>query len=112
MDMNNLPEDNPGSDANNLDGKQHNNNSNNVEEEEDLLATTQGQMRRARPQFINYAKKAKRVDVKKLKENIWKELGLDDLPIITRSEGEVSNDRFYLSGLGKYLIANMFFPFA
>jgi condensin complex subunit 2 len=44
--------------------------------EEDLLAATQGQMgRRVRPEFVEYAKRAKRVDVKKLKENIWK--GLD-----------------------------------
>jgi condensin complex subunit 2 len=44
-------------------------------EEEDLLAATQGQqVRRVRPEFIQYAKKAKRVDVKKLKENIWKSL--------------------------------------
>lgn len=50
------------------------------DEEEDLLAATQGQLKRARPQTVNYAKKSKRVDVKKLKENIWKELALDKLP--------------------------------
>jgi len=43
--------------------------------EQDLLAATQGQTRRIRPEFVNYAKRAKRVDVRKLKENIWK--GLD-----------------------------------
>ncbi|TCD65915.1 hypothetical protein EIP91_002030 [Steccherinum ochraceum] len=43
--------------------------------EQDLLAATQGQSRRARPEYVNYAKRAKRVDVRKLKENIWK--GLD-----------------------------------
>jgi len=43
--------------------------------EQDLLAATQGQTRRVRPEFVNYAKRAKRVDVRKLKENIWK--GLD-----------------------------------
>jgi condensin complex subunit 2 len=43
-------------------------------EDEDLLAATQGQLKRVRPLFVNYAKKAKRVDVKKLKENIWKGL--------------------------------------
>lgn len=47
------------------------------EEEEDLLKATQGQVKRARPVFVNYARKAKRVDVKKLKENIWKELALE-----------------------------------
>lgn len=43
--------------------------------EQDLLAATQGQTRRVRPETVNYAKRAKRVDVRKLKENIWK--GLD-----------------------------------
>lgn len=47
------------------------------EEEDDLLKATQGQVRRARPVFVNYARKAKRVDVRKLKENIWKELALE-----------------------------------
>ncbi|CAL1714981.1 unnamed protein product [Somion occarium] len=43
--------------------------------EQDLLAATQGLTRRVRPEYVNYAKRAKRVDVRKLKENIWK--GLD-----------------------------------
>lgn len=43
--------------------------------EQDLLAVTQGMSRRVRPEFVNYARRAKRVDVRKLKENIWK--GLD-----------------------------------
>lgn len=43
--------------------------------EQDLLAATAGQTRRVRPEFVNYAKRAKRVDVRKLKENIWR--GLD-----------------------------------
>ena len=43
--------------------------------ERDLLAETQGQSRRVRPEMVNYARRAKRVDVRKLKENIWK--GLD-----------------------------------
>jgi hypothetical protein len=42
--------------------------------EQDLLARTQGKTRRVRPEFINYTKRAKRVDVRKLKENIWKGL--------------------------------------
>lgn len=45
------------------------------ENDADLLAATQGQVRRVRPEFVNYAKKVKRVDVRQLKENIWK--GLD-----------------------------------
>ena len=45
-------------------------------EEADLLAATQGQTRRIRPEAINYSKRAKRVDVRKLKENIWKSLDI------------------------------------
>lgn len=45
------------------------------EGEQDLLATPAGQTRRVRPEFVKYAKRAKRVDVRKLKENIWQ--GLD-----------------------------------
>lgn len=44
--------------------------------ERDLLAATQGQTRRVRPEFVNYARRAKRVDVRKLKDNIWKGLGI------------------------------------
>ncbi|KAI5116872.1 hypothetical protein M0805_005838 [Coniferiporia weirii] len=43
--------------------------------ERDLLSETQGQSRRVRPETVNYARRAKRVDVRKLKDNIWK--GLD-----------------------------------
>ncbi|KDQ19090.1 hypothetical protein BOTBODRAFT_28583 [Botryobasidium botryosum FD-172 SS1] len=59
-------------------------------EEEDLLAATQGQLKRVRPEFVNYAKKAKRVDVKKLKENIWK--GLDIVVADPEAEAEVEED--------------------
>ncbi|KAG9014327.1 hypothetical protein FRB94_012733 [Tulasnella sp. JGI-2019a] len=45
-------------------------------DEEDLIAATQGQLKRTRPEFVNYAKRAKRVDVRKLKENIWKSLDI------------------------------------
>lgn len=44
--------------------------------EQDLLAATAGQTRRVRPEYVNYAKRAKRVDVRKLKENIWKNLDI------------------------------------
>jgi condensin complex subunit 2 len=44
--------------------------------EQDLLAATQDQTRRVKPEVVNYAKRAKRVDVKKLKENIWKNLDI------------------------------------
>ena len=43
--------------------------------EDEVLAATQGQSaKRARPDYVQYAKKAKRVDVKRLKENIWTSL--------------------------------------
>ena len=44
--------------------------------EQDLLAATQGQTRRVRPEFVNYARRAKRVDVRKLKDNIWTGLSI------------------------------------
>lgn len=44
-----------------------------VDGDEDLL--TQNPKKRIRPETFNYAKRAKRVDVRKLKDNIWK--GLD-----------------------------------
>lgn len=45
-------------------------------DEEDLIAATQGTLKRVRPVHINYTKRAKRVDVRMLKENIWKGLGI------------------------------------
>jgi condensin complex subunit 2 len=42
--------------------------------EQDLLTGSQGPARRVRPEFVNYAKRAKRVDVRRLKENIWRGL--------------------------------------
>ncbi|KAG2113164.1 condensin complex subunit 2/barren [Suillus discolor] len=57
--------------------------------EQDLLAATQGQTRRVRPEFVNYAKRAKRVDVRKLKENIWKGL---DIKVGKPKEGEEDDD--------------------
>jgi condensin complex subunit 2 len=42
------------------------------EEHDDLWAGTQGQqLKRPRPENVNFAKKAKRVDVKRLKDDIW-----------------------------------------
>ncbi|EIN06142.1 barren [Punctularia strigosozonata HHB-11173 SS5] len=55
-------------------------------DEQDLLAATAGQTRRVRPEFVNYAKRAKRVDVRKLKENIWK--GLDIVVPEIKQEAE------------------------
>lgn len=51
--------------------------------EHDLLAATQGTSRRVKPEFVKYAKRAKRVDVRKLKDNIWKGLN-----IVVPSKGE------------------------
>ena len=47
-------------------------------EEEDLWAGTQGKLKMARPESVHYAKKAKKVDVKRLKDNIWKGLKIED----------------------------------
>ncbi|KAG5650838.1 hypothetical protein H0H81_010868 [Sphagnurus paluster] len=57
--------------------------------EQDLLAATQGQTRRVRPEFVNYAKRAKRVDVRKLKDNIWKGL---DIVVSSSSKDDESMD--------------------
>ena len=45
-------------------------------DEPDLMTTLAGTSRRVRPQYVNYTKKAKRVDVRRLKENIWKSLDI------------------------------------
>ncbi|KAJ7132119.1 condensin complex subunit 2/barren [Mycena epipterygia] len=57
--------------------------------EQDLLAATQGKTRRVKPEFVNYAKRAKRVDVRKLKDNIWKGL---DIVVSQPKEEEDSMD--------------------
>jgi len=36
--------------------------------------------RRARPDYVNYAKTAKKVDVKKLKDNLWTKLDIPEVP--------------------------------
>jgi len=44
-------------------------------DDDDLLAGTQGQvLRKTRPENVHFAKKAKRVDVKRLKDDIWQGL--------------------------------------
>ncbi|GAA5924910.1 hypothetical protein JCM1841_005365 [Sporobolomyces salmonicolor] len=48
---------------------------------DDLAAATQGQLRRVRPETVNYAKRAKRVDVKRLKDSIWRELEEVAVPV-------------------------------
>lgn len=45
-----------------------------LDQGEDDLLQSATQLKRVRPENINYAKRAKRVDVKKLKDSIWKEL--------------------------------------
>jgi hypothetical protein len=62
-----------------------------VEEEEEsnnLWAGTQG-LRRSRPDFVKYAKRAKRVDVKKLKDSIWKGLEIFAPALEGEEEDEV-----------------------
>jgi hypothetical protein len=59
------------------------------DEEQDLLAQTQNQKRRVRPETVNYAKRAKRVDVRKLKDNIWKGL---DIVVPKKKERRVNEE--------------------
>ncbi|KAF9060221.1 condensin complex subunit 2/barren [Rhodocollybia butyracea] len=47
--------------------------------EKDLLAVAQGQTQRVKPKAVRFSKWAKQVDVRKLKENIWKGLNIDEL---------------------------------
>ena len=58
--------------------------------EQDLLAATAGQSRRVRPELVNYAKRAKRVDVRKLKENIWRGLDIKISKKEVDCDGDVS----------------------
>lgn len=58
---------------------------------DDILKETQGQLKRVRPENINYAKRAKRVDVKKLKDSIWKEL--EDVTIPVKEVGSFNSSR-------------------
>lgn len=56
------------------------------EEDEDLWAGMEGQqVRKTRPENVHFAKKAKRVDVKRLKDDIWS--GLKTLVPDPETEG-------------------------
>lgn len=57
--------------------------------EEEDLASQAAALKRVKPEYVNYAKKAKRVDVRKLKENIWRELGIEG--IIPQEESQESD---------------------
>ncbi|KAG6817537.1 hypothetical protein H0H87_007505 [Tephrocybe sp. NHM501043] len=60
--------------------------------EQDLLAATQGQARRVRPEFVNYAKRAKRVDVRRLKDNIWRGLDIAVAPPTKDGDDDANMD--------------------
>jgi condensin complex subunit 2 len=70
------------------------------EEDEDLWAGMEGQqVRKVRPENVHFAKKAKRVDVKRLKDDIWS--GLKTL--VPEPHDESSEEARFLSfprGLG------------
>ncbi|KAJ4392559.1 hypothetical protein N0V91_011368 [Didymella pomorum] len=44
------------------------------------------QSRRFRPEYVQYARAAKKVDVKKLKDNLWSSMGLEKITIPSESE--------------------------
>lgn len=56
------------------------------EEKDDLWAGTQMELKKTRPDNVNFAKKAKRVDVKRLKDDIW--TGLKDLVSLANKTGD------------------------
>ncbi|KAK1225665.1 hypothetical protein PQX77_011379 [Marasmius sp. AFHP31] len=58
--------------------------------EQDLLAASKDMPRRAKPEAVKHAKRAKRVDVRKLKENIWKGL---DIVVPKKKEEREDGDR-------------------
>jgi condensin complex subunit 2 len=61
------------------------------EEDEDLWAGMEGQqVRKARPENVHFAKKAKRVDVKRLKDEIWS--GLKTLVPEQNHDSETSEE--------------------
>ncbi|RDA83285.1 hypothetical protein CP532_3704 [Ophiocordyceps camponoti-leonardi (nom. inval.)] len=49
------------------------------------------QTRRARPEYVQYARKAKKVDVRRLKEEMWKGMGLDDDDKVDSNDVTVTN---------------------
>lgn len=72
-------------------------------EESDMDETEMGSQmsKRIKPEYVNFAKKAKRVDVRKLKETIWKELAI---PVAEESDSE--SDVSSSSSRAKVLIAD------
>jgi condensin complex subunit 2 len=61
-------------------------------DEDDLWAGAQG-LKKAKPETVNYAKRAKRVDVKRLKDNIWKGLKIPSRP--SKDEAEETEVSLY-----------------
>ena len=61
-----------------------------VDLDETELLASQTMLRKVKPEYVNYAKKAKRVDVRKLKETIWKELDIPRGAEESETESEVS----------------------
>ncbi|KAJ9094193.1 hypothetical protein QFC19_008045 [Naganishia cerealis] len=71
-------------------------------DEDDPFAGTQD-VKRVKPEAVNYAKRAKRVDVKRLKDNIWKGLKIpagtrNDTGTEAEMEAETLNDEDYTPG--------------
>ena len=59
------------------------------------MATLAGSSRRDGPQYVNYTKKAKRVDVWKLKGDIWKSLEIEVLTPKDPDESMVCTCEFF-----------------
>ena len=65
-------------------------------DEDDLWAGVQG-LKKAKPETVNYAKRAKRVDVKRLKDNIWKGLKIPARPSKDEADTQVRGSSSYLT---------------
>ncbi|GHJ88493.1 hypothetical protein NliqN6_4895 [Naganishia liquefaciens] len=66
-------------------------------DEDDLWAGAQG-LKKAKPETVNYAKRAKRVDVKRLKDNIWKGLKIPARPSKDEADTQIIEEPDYTPG--------------
>lgn len=57
------------------------------------------QSRRLRPEYVQYARVAKKVDVRRLKEEMWRGIGFEPVSHLTMS-GYISRERIDLTGVG------------
>ena len=57
------------------------------------------QSRRLRPEYVQYARVAKKVDVRRLKEEMWRGIGFEDVCFLTTLDGQMLDSRRILTSL-------------